>query len=143
MKDISEHLTYNQVVYSEIAIRYSLNNIPTEDSIKYIRDLAEYVYEPIYKQFKGKIRVTSCYRCSKVNKLINGSKSSQHQALKGAAIDISSTDSKVTNKQLFDWVLSHLDIDQLIWEYGNTEEPAWVHISFHKDHNRNQVIYKI
>ena len=46
----------------------------------------------------------------------------------------------VTNKEIFDFVRENCDFDQLIWEYGSREEPAWVHFSFNEGNNRKQVL---
>lgn len=138
---ISNNLTLEQVTFSSTAIRYSIKNTPSAENLVFIKDLAESIWEPLYKRFNGKLKVTSCYRCNKLNKLIKGSPYSQHKALKGAAIDLVSTDLNCSNKEIFTWVLDNLEFDQLIWEFGNKNNPAWVHISYNKNNNRNQVIY--
>jgi hypothetical protein len=138
---ITDNLTYSQVVFSNTAIRYGIDNTPTEDNLKYIKDLSTNIWESLYRHFKGDISVSSFYRCRKLNKLIGGSKYSQHMALKGSAIDIQSNSKNISNKDIFDYVLSNLEFDQLIWEFGDEVNPAWVHVSYNKDHNRNQVIY--
>ena len=52
---------------------------------------------------------------------------------------------KVTNKEIFNFIRYNLDFDQLIWEYGNKDEPAWVHVSYNKVGNRNSILrsYKV
>jgi hypothetical protein len=132
-------VSYESSIYSATAIRYNIDNIPSEKSLQNMITLAENVIEPICKKFK--VSISSFYRSPKLNKLVGGSKNSQHQALKGAAVDIISIDSKYSNKDIFNWVLDNLEFDQLIWEFGDTNNPAWVHISYNKNNNRNQVIY--
>jgi hypothetical protein len=47
----------------------------------------------------------------------------------------------VTNKQIFEFIKSDLDFDQLIWEFGDSNEPAWVHVSLRANGvNRKQVL---
>ena len=47
----------------------------------------------------------------------------------------------ITNKQIFEFIESSLDFDQLIWEFGNSSEPAWVHVSLRANGvNRRQVL---
>jgi hypothetical protein len=42
---------------------------------------------------------------------------------------------------VYEFIKSKLDFDQLIWEFGNTENPAWVHVSFKKNGpQRHQVL---
>jgi len=46
-----------------------------------------------------------------------------------------------TNKEMFDFIKEKLDFDQLIYEFGNEENPDWVHVSYaNKDDNRNRIL---
>jgi hypothetical protein len=102
--------------------------------------LAEKVFEPIRLHFKTPIFISSGYRSKALNDLIKGSSSSQH--CKGEAIDIDMDGSKggVTNKMVFDFIKSKLDFDQLIAEFPENSNPAWVHVSYTKTGNRKQIL---
>jgi hypothetical protein len=39
---------------------------------------------------------------------------------------------------LFKWIARNLEYDQIIWEFGNDVEPAWVHVSYAEGKNRKQ-----
>jgi hypothetical protein len=46
-----------------------------------------------------------------------------------------------TNKEMFNFIKEKLDFDQLIYEFGNEENPDWVHVSYvNKDDNRNRIL---
>jgi hypothetical protein len=46
-----------------------------------------------------------------------------------------------TNKEMFEFIREKLDFDQLIYEFGNEENPDWVHVSYvDKEKNRNRVL---
>jgi len=142
MSNISKHLTYNQIIFSNTALKYNIPNIPSNSNLEYIKDLAENIYEPIYNKYDGKVYITSCYRSPELNSKLGGVKSSQHQALRGAALDLVSTNPKVQNIEIFNWVLDNLEFDQLIAEkMDNEDNPKWLHISYNKNSNRNQLIY--
>jgi len=51
----------------------------------------------------------------------------------------------VTNAQIFNYIKDNLEFDQLIWEFGTEDNPAWVHVSLSKRNNRNQILraYKV
>jgi hypothetical protein len=36
----------------------------------------------------------------------------------------------VSNKMVFDYIKTNLNFDQLIWEFGTSENPDWVHVSY-------------
>jgi hypothetical protein len=36
----------------------------------------------------------------------------------------------VSNGDIFRYILNNLTFDQLIWEFGDEDNPDWVHVSF-------------
>ena len=101
-----------------------------------IQSLVDNVLQPV-RDALGVIIVTSCYRSPEVNKAIGGSSTSQHCL--GQAADLKF---KGGNDVLFNWLKENTDFDQLIWEFGTTEEPSWVHISYSSRH-RKQILKAI
>jgi hypothetical protein len=47
---------------------------------------------------------------------------------------------KITNADIFNYIKDNLEFDQLIWEFGDDKNPAWVHVSLSKRNNRNQIL---
>ena len=42
---------------------------------------------------------------------------------------------------MFEFIKEHLDFDQIIWEFGNDENPDWVHVSYvSPQENRNRCL---
>lgn len=111
-----------------------LINNPNKDEIENLKLLVEKVLDPARELLGKPITVTSGYRSPLVNRKVNGSKTSQH--IKGEAADIKCED----NNKLFNIIKDNFEFDQLIWEYGDNNQPAWVHVSFKKDRNRNQIL---
>ena len=75
-----------------------------------------------------------------MNKKIGGAKNSQHMS--GEAIDIDADIfGDLTNKIIYDFVKDNLEFDQLIWEFGDNNNPAWVHVSLKRiGKNRKQIL---
>ena len=130
---ISEHLSLSELIRSDSAKRLGVTNMPTAEHIINLKALAENIFEPIRAHFRCPIYISSGYRSAELNKALNGAKTSQH--LKGEAIDIDMDGSSngVTNAMVYDFIITKLDFDQVIWEHGNTENPAWVHVSYKKN----------
>lgn len=85
------------------------------------------------------VAVSSGYRSNALNDLIGGSKRSQHS--KGEALDLDAdVYGGITNRQIFEYIRESLDYDQLIYEFGTDEEPAWVHVSYKSEGNRREVL---
>jgi hypothetical protein len=135
---ISTHLNLAEVTRSDSAKRHGIDNTPTAEHLENFKLLAEKVFEPIRLHFKTPIFISSGYRSKALNDFIKGSASSQH--CKGQAIDIDMDGSKggVTNKMVFDFIVSRLEWDQIIWEFGTDANPDWVHVSYVKTGNRKQ-----
>ena len=101
---------------------------------KNLMNLKEKVLDRV-EQISGlKITVTSSYRDEETNRKCGGKPNSQH--LKGEAADIKSAD----NARIFN-IIKTLEFDQLIWEGGDKEQPAWIHVSLKRDGgNRKQIL---
>jgi len=141
MSNISKHITLAEAIHSNTAKRCNIDNTPNEEALLNMKHVAENVFEPIRKHFGIPIGISSFYRSPKLNKAVKGSKTSQHT--KGEAIDIDADIfGGVTNAQIFEFVKENLDYDQLIWEYGNDKNPAWVHVSLKRvGKNKMQILY--
>lgn len=134
---LSKNLTLREAITSQTAERRGLNNMPSKSTINVMILTAEKVFQPVRDHFGKPIRVSSFYRSPAVNKAVGGSANSQHCT--GEAIDMQGTNG-LTNAEIFYWIKNNLDFDQLIWEYGNSTEPAWVHVSYTaRRKNRKQV----
>ena len=139
MKNISEHVTYKEGVYSITALRLGLNNDPTKAHLTNMELLAEKVFEPLRKHVNGPIKINSFYRGPELNKAIGGSSKSQH--CEGRAMDIDDNYGYMSNADMFEYIRNNLSFDQMIWEFGNSDNPDWVHVSYvNEDANRNRCL---
>jgi len=139
MKNISEHITYKEGVYSTTALRLGLNNDPTKAHLTNMELLAEKVFEPLRKHVNGPIKINSFYRGSELNKAIGGSSKSQH--CEGRAMDLDDDYGYMSNADMFEYIKNNLSFDQMIWEFGNSDNPNWVHVSYvNEEANRNRCL---
>lgn len=128
MKDsdhISKYCTYGEATHSQAAVRLGLDNTPTEEQIEKMKYVATEIFDKVREHLNSPLTASSFFRSQKVNDAISGhSTTSQH--MKGEAIDMFKPG---RHKEIFDFIWHNLEFDQLIWEYGDTNEPAWVHVS--------------
>ena len=136
---ISKHISYKEGIHSITAIRKGIDNEPNEEQLANMKLVAEKVFEPLRIFINGPIKVNSFFRSPDLNKAIGGSTKSQH--CKGQAIDIDDTYGKATNAEMYWWIKENLDFDQMIWEFGNNDNPDWVYVSYvSPDKNRNRCL---
>ena len=136
---ISKHISYKEGVYSNTATRRGINNDPNDEQLNNMELIAEKVLEPLREWVNGPIKINSFFRSPELNTAIGGSATSQH--CKGQAMDIDDTFGKATNAEMYHWIKENLDFDQMIWEFGDDDNPNWVHISYvSEDKNRNRCL---
>jgi hypothetical protein len=139
MKKICKYITYSEAVSSQTAVRRNIDNTPSEQNLINMQLVGIRVFDVVREKLGKPIRVSSFYRSLLLNKAVGGSKTSQHT--KGHAIDMQGMDG-LSNKKIFDYIKDNLDFDQLIWEFGDSKNPAWVHVSYvSKEKNRKQILY--
>jgi len=139
---LSENFTLEELYASGTAARKGIDNYPSPIVQQNLQMLAKKVLQPIRNAYGHPIKVTSGYRCAALNKAVNGSKTSQH--LTGCAADIKCT--HTSKAYLFRLILrlireKKIVVGQLIWEYGNVDEPSWIHVSLPMATKKNQVLY--
>ena len=135
MERISKHISYREATKSNTALRLGLENTPSPYQLSNMGVIADNIFEPLRKWVGGPIKINSFFRSEDLNKAIGGSSKSQH--CDGCALDIDDTFGHKTNAQMFYYIKDNLDFDQLIWEFGDDSNPAWVHVSYiSHDENR-------
>ncbi len=122
----------SELIHSDKAIEHNINNMPDINSLDNMLDLIVFCLQPVRELLKKPMIITSGYRNSQVNKLVNGKSNSQH--LKGQAVDFV-VKGETIESIIFKIRTSGIEYDQLINEYGR-----WVHISYNKGNNRMMVL---
>ena len=137
---LSEHLDLAEVIRSESAKRRGISNMPSEEHTKNLKLIAEHIFEPIRANFRQPIRISSGYRSQSLNAAIGGATRSQHST--GEALDIDMDGTELSNKEIFNFIKDKLPFDQLIWEFGNDQNPDWVHVSYSASGNQRKQVLK-
>jgi len=125
---ISTHVSYREGVRSRTADRLGLENNPNTEQLKCMKDIAEGLFEPLRKWVGGPIKINSFFRGEPLNTAIGGSKRSQH--MKGQAMDLDDTFGHKTNAEMYYYIKDNLDFDQMVWEFGDDDNPNWIHVSY-------------
>ena len=140
MKEISQHVTYEEATYSETAKRLGIDNTPNRDQVINMIITAGKVFEPMRVHFDVPIHVSSFYRSPKLNQAIGGSTTSQHMSGEAMDLDADKYDS-IRNKHIFEYIKDNLEFDQLIAENVSEDkwaDFAWVHVSYRFGQNRRE-----
>ena len=128
--NLSRNFSYDELVYSEAAVRRGIPNIPDAHQLVNMKILCEMVLEPVRTLLGDRrILVSSGFRCPEVNAIIGGRRTSQHML--GQAADFSVEGVAVPDVV---WAIleSQIPFDQVINEFGR-----WIHVS-HREKPRRQ-----
>lgn len=121
---------------NELGVKEQYN--PPKQVVENLTGLCVNILQPLRDYIGQAIFIGSGYRCERVNKAVGGVSNSQH--LTGEAADIQATGT-MENRELFEAIKrAKLPFDQLIWEFGDGDNPAWVHVSY-SPRNRRQVLF--
>jgi len=140
---MSNYFTISELCHSDIANARLIVNRPSPQAVDMMERLIDEVLNPLRDEFCSPIKVNSGYRSEALNKAVNGSKTSAH--LIGAAADIKAINGK--NRELFELAKDMIEdgvieVSQLIWEYGDEDEPQWIHIACtYPGSKHNEILY--
>lgn len=133
-----KYFTMQELTASATARRKGINNTPGEFEKENLVALVDNILDPLREAWGAPIIVTSGYRCSRLNAVVGGARTSQH--ILGQAADIRTlSDTPADNRKLRDLiVMLDLPFDQLIDEY----QCDWLHVSY-RPKPRKQILSAI
>jgi len=129
--NISTHFTLDELTFSQTAARLGMSNEPPPEVLFALKKTALGL-EMVRALVQAPIVISSGYRSPHVNRLVGGSKTSQHMT--GEAADITAPGFGTAEKLVRAIVGSAIPYDQCILEFGR-----WCHISF-SDAPRRQAL---
>ena len=138
-QQLSEHFKLSEFTQSGTARRHKVKNVPGPREVERLRFLCVKSLEPMRRRF-GVIRITSGFRCKKLNALVGGSPTSQH--VLGEATDIH-TGGRELSEKMFGFAKQNIPFDQLILEHNPAHGIYWLHISLRSDRpgNRHEAFF--
>lgn len=126
---------------SSTADKNGIKNEPSLDEratiVRNINLLVDNVLDPVRDKFCTPVIITSGYRCPQVNKLVGGSKNSQHMS--GCAADFHiKGGTYLMMRQVFLNIYDTMDFDQLIYYRSKNI----IHVSYVENGNRHEAFLK-
>lgn len=141
--NLSANLLLVEVTKSSTAKRLGIDNTPTAEHLANLKLVAQNIFQPIREHFQKPINVSSGYRSKALNDATPGSSAtSQHCSGEALDLDQDSMNTGITNKMVFDYIKNNLNFDQLIWEFGDDNNPDWVHVSYESTGRQRKQILK-
>lgn len=127
---MKNYFELNEFIYSDTAIKNKIDNTPSFEVVQHLQQLRDELLNDLREKWGSAIKVTSGYRCAKLNLLVGGVSNSGH--LYGYAADIVPVNGKfnIFCQFIKTWANDKM-FDQIIIE--QVKGKKWIHISLYND----------
>ena len=132
--NFTTHFDTEQLLSSETASKNGFTEqfSPPDAVLTNLKDLCENVLEPLREKLGRPVKVSSGYRCQRLNEAIGGEPNSQHRCTGGNA----AADTVAADMDIQDWYYfiktSGIAFDELIIEH-DSHWNMWCHISYDRN----------
>ena len=137
---LSKYVSLSEVTKSDTASRRGISNEPTPEHLENLKTICTEVFDKVREHFGVPIYISSGYRSAALNKAIGGSSTSDHNLGRALDLDQDFRSNGITNMDVFKFIKDNLEFDQLIYEFGNSKNPDWVHVGYRNGENRKQIL---
>ncbi len=129
--NLSEHFTLAEMTASQSAVRLTIDNSPSAETLNNLRRLCAFL-EQVRLLVKKPVLVSSGYRSTELNRIIGGAPQSAHMQGLAADINVPGMSPATLARRVAD---SPLMFDQLIIEFDQ-----WVHLGLAEGLQRRQLL---
>lgn len=121
------YFTVAELCASDTAKKYGIDNTPDLTIMTHLQQLINFL-NPLREAWGSAIKVTSGYRCKRLNDMIGGSKTSSHMI--GYGVDLVPANGKMDafKKFIVDYMKIRIFDQCIIEKSGKTE---WIHIGLY------------
>ena len=123
------YFTIAELCASDTAKKYNIDNTPDSIITSHLQQLIDFL-NPLREAWGSAIKVSSGYRCDKLNRFVGGSKTSSH--LIGYGVDLVPLNGKMDDfkKFIVDYMKIRMFDQCIIEKSGKTE---WIHIGLYNN----------
>ena len=123
------YFTIAELCASDTAKKYNIDNTPDPIITSHLQQLINFL-NPLREAWGSAIKVSSGYRCDKLNRFVGGSKTSSH--LIGYGVDLIPLNGKMDDfkKFIVDYMKMRMFDQCIIEKSGKTE---WIHIGLYNN----------
>lgn len=123
------YFTIAELCASDTAKKYNIDNTPDSIITSHLQQLINFL-NPLREAWGSAIKVSSGYRCDKLNRFVGGSKTSSH--LIGYGVDLIPANGKMDDfkKFIVDYMKMRMFDQCIIEKSGKTE---WIHIGLYNN----------
>lgn len=129
-----KYFELSEFIKSRTATERGIDNTPTFQVVDNLSELVEAILDPLRAAWGKPIRVSSGYRCAKLNDAVGGAETSVH--MKGLAADLQPTSGSFNEFRDFcvEWFRkTGVKFDQLLLERNSKTGACWIHVGLYNN----------
>lgn len=128
-----KYFELTELLKSDTALSKRIDNSPTWEVVGHLQELTEKILDPLRTAWGKAIRVSSGYRCPKLNKAVGGASTSVHML--GYAADLQTSGSFVKFRDfVVKWLTeNNVMFDQCLLERDKRTKALWIHIGLYNN----------
>lgn len=128
-----KYFTLAEFLRSDTAKKKNIDNTPSWDVVEHLGELVEKILDPLRAAYGMPIRVSSGYRCEKLNKAVGGAATSVHMLGYAADLQVSGSFNRFRDF-VVEWVKkTGVKFDQVILETDKKKNSKWIHVGLYNN----------
>lgn len=128
-----KYFTLAEFLRSDTAKKKNIDNTPSWDVVEHLGELVEKILDPLRAAYGMPIRVSSGYRCEKLNKAVGGAATSVHMLGYAADLQVSGSFNKFRDF-VVEWVgKTGVKFDQILLETDKKKGSKWIHVGLYNN----------
>lgn len=137
------YFTLAELLKSDTAKKKGIDNTPSWEVVQHLLELVTDFLDPLRAAWGKAIRVSSGYRCDKLNKAVGGSATSVHKI--GYAADLQTSGSFAKFRDfVVAWARqTGTKFDQLLLERDTKTGAQWIHVGLRNNAGQQRGIIKV
>ena len=137
-----KYFELDEFIKSETADKKRIDNTPTFEAVQHLDELVDRFLDPLREAWGRPIRITSGYRCPRLNQAVGGSATSVHKI--GYAADMQSAGPFEKFRDfVVAWVKANgIRFDQILLE-KNKKGDRWIHVGLKGNYGQQRGEIKV
>jgi len=128
-----KYFELDEFIRSDTARKKGIDNSPTFEVVDNLDELVETILDPLRAAYGKPIRISSGYRCPKLNKAVGGSPTSVHMKGLAADLQVSGSFNKFRDFVVAWFRTTGTRFDQLLLETNQKTGAKWIHIGMYSN----------
>lgn len=138
-----KYFTLAELLRSDTAKKKNIDNTPSWDVVEHLGELVEQFLDPLRAAYGMPIRVSSGYRCEKLNKAVGGAATSVHMLGYAADLQVSGSFNKFRDF-VVEWAKkTGAKFDQILVESDKKTGAKWIHVGLYNNSGQQRGQIKV